>query len=72
MDRGAWGDCSPWGLKELDTTEQLSTHVRTLFLRQALDWNNQAVGVWCFIQSESRTARAVPTGTTVLLGVPVG
>ena len=44
MDRGAWGDYSPWGLKELDTTEQLSTHARTLFLRQALDWNNQLLG----------------------------
>ena len=25
MDRGPVG-CSPWGSKELDTTEQLSTH----------------------------------------------
>ena len=25
MDRGAWRDYSPWGLKESDTTEQLST-----------------------------------------------
>ena len=72
MDRGAWRDYSPRGGKELDAPEELSTHARTLFPCQALDWNNQAVGVWCFIQPESRTARAVPTGTTVLLGVPVG
>ena len=26
MDRGAWGCCIPWGLKELDRTERLSTH----------------------------------------------
>ena len=26
MDRGAWRDCSPWGRKESDTTERLSTH----------------------------------------------
>ena len=25
MDRGAWQAYSPWGCKELDTTEQLST-----------------------------------------------
>ena len=25
MDRGAWADYSPWGHKELDTTERLST-----------------------------------------------
>jgi len=26
VDRGAWRDCSPWGRKESDTTERLSTH----------------------------------------------
>ena len=31
MDRGAWqAGCSPWGRKELDTTERLSTHTHTL------------------------------------------
>ena len=25
MDRGAWADYSPWGHKELGTTERLST-----------------------------------------------
>ena len=24
IDRGAWGDCSPWGYKELDVTERLT------------------------------------------------
>ena len=28
MDRGAWWANSPWGLKESDTTEQLSTHAK--------------------------------------------
>ena len=27
MDRGAlWASCSPWGLEELDMTEQLTAH----------------------------------------------
>ena len=26
MDRGAWQAISPWGCKELDMTERLSTH----------------------------------------------
>ena len=26
MDRGAWQGYSPWGLKELDTTEHTRTH----------------------------------------------
>ena len=72
MDRGACGDYSPWGLKELDTPGRLSWYARTLFLRQALDWNIQAGAVWCFSQPESRTARAVPAGTTVALGCPRG
>ena len=28
MDRGAWWANSPWGHKESDTTEQLSTHAK--------------------------------------------
>ena len=29
MDRGAWGGYSPWGRRESDMTEQLSTMVIT-------------------------------------------
>ena len=31
MDRGAWWGYSPWGRKESDTCEQLSTHSQKLF-----------------------------------------
>ena len=67
MDRGACGGLQSRGLKELDTPGRLGSHARTLFLRQALDWNIQAGAVWCFSQPESRTA-----GATVALGVPAG
>ena len=30
MDRGTWWAASPWGHKELDTTERLSTAQHTL------------------------------------------
>ena len=29
MDRGAWRAYSPWDCKELDMTEQLSTHTQS-------------------------------------------
>ena len=29
MDRGVWQTNSPWGLKQLDTAEQLCTHTCT-------------------------------------------
>ena len=41
MYRGAWkATCSPWGHKESDTTEQLSTHTRNLkyYLTTHLIW----------------------------------
>ena len=40
MDRGAWQ--APWGLKELDTTEQL-THTHTLITGQGEGWNGASV-----------------------------
>ena len=39
MDRGAWrAHYSPWGPKELDTTEQLSMHAHTLLLLFSYLW----------------------------------
>ena len=40
MDRGAWQ--APWGLKELDTTEQL-THTHTLITGLGEGWNGASV-----------------------------
>ena len=37
MDRGAWG-VSPWGLKESDMTEQLTT-VQHMFLKVFGQWS---------------------------------
>ena len=31
MDRGAWGGCSPWGRKELDTAEATKHTAQRIF-----------------------------------------
>ena len=46
MDRGAWRGYSPWGRKELDTTEQLNDyyhHEITNSFQPPLCWNQLAL-----------------------------
>ena len=38
MDRGAWLGYNPWGHKELDTTELLSTHTHIVNLQYDMNF----------------------------------
>ena len=53
MDRGAWQGFSPWGCKESDTTEQLSTAQHSRKVNCSRNQNNLSESSLAYTHSET-------------------